>query len=186
MKLFTKTLLLLIFTFYCAALLSAQTPPPPPPPAPAKPTKIIGKAKIYEFKTKKSAESIFLNRNDKQIIRATYDLPNDQAAVEPNGVQMIFQSFSDNGFKYKDNHKVSIILDGVDSAQAETKIMMASCNPKKVTECYELLMTPMLPYVGFEAILKAKKIQLKFGETVFDLTQEEIEGLRDLQRTLDK
>ena len=182
MKLFTKTFLLLIFTFSCVALASAQPPPPPP----AKPTKIIGKAKIYEFKTKKSADSIFLNRNGKQIIRATYEIPTDQAGEKPKGVQMIFESFSDNGFKYKDNRKVTVILNDKSATQGEVKLLMASCNPKKETECYEVLITPLLPFADFEAMLKAEKVKIQFGETVFELTAEEKDGLRDLQRTLDK
>ena len=183
MKLLTKNLLLLIFTFSCVAIASAQ---PPPPPAPAKPTKIIGKAKIYEFKTKTSADSVFLNRNGKQIITATYEISADQAGEKPKGVQMIFQSFSDNGFKYKDNRKVAIILNDKGIVQGETKLVMASCNPKKEMECYEVLFTPLLPFADFEAMLKAEKVKIKFGDTVFELTPEEKVGLQDLQRTLDK
>ena len=183
MKLFTKTILLLTFTFSCVALASAQ---PPPPPVPAKPTKIIGKAKFYEFKTKTSAESVFLNRNDKQTIRIIYDIPADQTDEKPKGVQMIFQSFSDNGFKYKDNRKVAIILNDKGLAQSEAKLVMASCNPKKEKECYEILVTPLLPFADFEAMLKAEKVKIQFGETVFELTPEEKDGLRDLQRTLEK
>ncbi len=183
MKFFTKTLLLLIFTFSCVAIASAQ---PPPPPAPAKPTKVIGKAKIYEFKTRTSAESVFLNRNDKQIIRVTYEVPADQAGEKPKGVQMIFQSFSDNGFKYKDNRKVAVILNDKGVTQSEAKLVMASCSPKKENECYEVLITPSLPFADFEAMLKAKNVKIKFGETVFELTAEEKDGLRDLQRTLNK
>lgn len=185
MKLFTKIFLLLIFSFSCVAIASAQ-PPPPPPPAPAKPTKFIGKAKIYEFKTKTTAESVFLNRNDKQIIRATFEVPSDQSGAKPKGIQFFYQSFSDNGFKYKDNRKVVILLDNKGTTQSEAKLIMASCNPKKEKECYEVLISPMLPFADFKAMLKAKNVKIQFGETVFELTSEEKDGLRDLQRTLDK
>ena len=184
MKPIIPILLLLIFTFTCVAPLSAQGPPPPPPAA--KPTKIIGKAKIYEFKTGKSAESVFLNRNDKQIIRATYDIPADQASGKPNGIRMIYQSFSENGLKYKDNRKVTIMLNDKVVAQIEAKLVMDSCNPKKATECYEVLMTPLLPLADCETILKAEKVKIQFGDTVFELTPEEKAGLLDLQRTLEK
>lgn len=183
MKLFTKIYLLLIITTFCVVISSAQ---PPPPPAPAKPTKIIGKAKIYEFKTKTSAESVFLNRNDKQTIRATFEIPAEQAGEKPKGIQFIYSSFSDNGFKYKYNRKVAIILDGGKPVQGEAKLIMASCNPKKETECYEVLVTPSLPYADFEAMLKAKDVKIQFGETAFELTAEEKDGLRDLQKTLEK
>jgi hypothetical protein len=181
MKLFIKLFLLLVVTSFNVAIASAQSPPAPP-----KPTKIIGKAKIYEYKTRTMVKSDFLNRNDKQKIRASFEVPSDQAGAKPKGVEFYYQSFSDNGFKYKDNRKVAIILDNKGRAQSEAKLIMASCNPKKEKECYEVLISPQLPFADFEAMLKAKDVKIQFGKTVFELTPEEKDGLRDLQRTLDK
>ena len=184
MKLFIKLFLLLVITSFSVAIASAQSPPEPP--APPKPTKIIGKAKIYEFKTTTTVESVFLNRNDKQTIRAKFEVPSDRAGAKPNGVEFFYKSFSDNGFKYKDNRKVAIIIDNKGTAQSEAKLIIAYCNPRKEKECSEFLMSPPLPYTDFEAMLKAKVVKIQFGKTVFELTPEEKEGLRDLQRTLDK
>ena len=183
MKLFTKIFLLLIFTFSCVAIASAQSPP-----APVIPTKIIGKARIYEFKTKTTAESFFLKRNNiQQLIRATFEVPSDQAGAKPKGFQFFYQSWSDNGFKYKDNRKVAIILDNKGIAQSEAKLITAFCNNRKEEKkCYEVLISPLLPFADFEAMLKAKDVKIQFGKTVFELTPEEKDGLRDLQRTLDK
>jgi len=181
MNLFTKLFLILVITSFSVIIALAQSPPP----APAKPTKVIGKANIYEFKTKTTAESVFLNRNGKQTIRATFEVPAEQAGEKPKSFQLFHQSVSDNGFKYKDNRKVAIILDDGRVVQSEAKLVMASCSPKR-EKCYEVLITPLLPFADFEAMLKAKDVKIQFGETVFELTAEEKTGLRDLQRTLDK
>ncbi len=178
----TKIILLLTFTFSCVALTSAQLPPLPP--EAGKPTKIIGKANIYEFKTGTLAESVFLNRNGKQIISAAYWLPADQTGEKPKSVQMAFQSFSDNGLKYKNNPKLVITLNDKGATRKKTRIVMASCNEKN--ECHEVLAMPLFPFTDFEAMLKAKKVKIQFGDTVFELTPEEKDGLRDLQRTLEK
>ncbi|HEV2800907.1 MAG TPA: hypothetical protein VGW12_10445 [Pyrinomonadaceae bacterium] len=182
MKLFIKLFLLLVVTSFSVAIVSAQSPP-----APVIPTKVIGKARIYEFKTKTKVESVFLKRNNIQIIRATFEVPSDQAGAKPKGFQFFYQSWSDNGFKYKDNRQVAIILDKKGTAQGEAKLITASCfNPRKEKECYEVLISPLLPFADFEAMLKAKDVKIQFGKTVFELTPEEKDGLRDLQRTLDK
>src|SRR4028118_1413998 len=106
MKFSAKTPLLLIIILACVIIASAQMPPPPPGPK----TKVIGKAKIYEFKTKTKAESVFLNRNDKQRIHATFEVPAEQAGAKPKGVLFFYRSFSDNGFKHKEDDKFAIFL----------------------------------------------------------------------------
>lgn len=68
--------------------------------------------------------------------------------------------------------------------KGEAKVVMASCNPKQEAECYEILFSPPMPYADFENLLKAKKVKINFGETVFELTAEEVDGLKDLQRAL--
>lgn len=187
MRLFTRTFLLPIIAFSCAALVPAQVlPPPPPPPPPATPSRVVGKAKVYEFKAKTTAESVFLDRHGNQIIRATFDVPADRAGKKPEGVQFLYQSLSYQGFKYTDNHQVVITLNNKKTIRNEAKIIMASCHPVRFTECYEILATPLLPFSDFKAMVKAKKVKIQFGETVLELTAEEIEGLRDLKRTLDK
>jgi hypothetical protein len=87
MKLFIKLFLVLVITSFSVAIVSAQSPP-----APAIPTKVIGKARIYESKTKTKVESVFLNRNNIQIIRATFEVPSDQAGAKPKGFQFFYQS----------------------------------------------------------------------------------------------
>ena len=86
----------------------------------------------------------------------------------------------------KDNRKVAIILDNKGTAQSEAKLITAFCNKRKEKECYEALISPLLPFADFEAMLKAKVVKIQFGKTVFELTPEEKDGLQDLQRTLDK
>ena len=182
MKLFIKLLLFSVITFFSAAIVSAQSPP-----APAIPTKVIGRARIYEFNTKTTAESVFLKRNNtQQIIRATFEVLPDKADAKPKGFQFFYQSWSDSGFKYKDNRKVAIILDNKGTAQSEAKFITAFCNKRKEKQCYEALVSPLLPFADFEAILKAKDVKIQFGKTVFELTPEEKDGIRYLQRTLDK
>jgi hypothetical protein len=120
------------------------------------------------------------------MIRATFEIPSDQAGAKPKGFQFFYQSWSDNGFKYKDNRKVAIILDKKGTAQSKAKLITAFCNKREEKECYEALISPLLPFADFEAMLKAKDVKIQFGKTVFELTPEEKDGLRDLQRTLNK
>ena len=166
--------------------LFSTEPPPPPPLPPSEPTKVIGKAEIYESETKTTASSLFLSRNDKQSIRARFEVPIEQAGEKPKSVQMFYHSFSDNGFKHEDNHKVAIVLDDKDTIESEANLVMAACSPKKENEYNEVILSQPIAFADFEAMLKAKKVKIQFGETVFELTAEEIDGLRDLQRTLDK
>jgi hypothetical protein len=99
---------------------------------------------------------------------------------------MFYHSISENGFKHEDNHKVAIVLDDKDIIESEAKVVMASCNAKKENEYNEVILSQPIAFADFEAMLKAKDVKIQFGETVFELTAEEKDGLRDLQRTLDK
>ncbi len=166
--------------------LFSTEPPPPPPLPPSEPTKVIGKAEIYESETKTTASSLFLSRNDKQSIRARFEVPIEQAGEKPKSVQMFYHSFSENGFKYEDNHKVAIVLDDKDIIESEAKVAMAVDNAKKENEFIEVILSQPIAFAAFEAMLKAKDVKIQFGDTVFELTAEEKDGLRDLQRTLDK
>ena len=139
MKLFIKLFLIMVITSFSVAIASAQSPPQPP--APPKPTKIIGKAEIYESKPITTVVSVFLNRNNKQTIRAKFEVPSDRAGAKPNGIEFFYQSLSDNGYKYKDNRKVAFIIDNKSKAQGEARLI-ASCNLKKEKECYEFLTPP--------------------------------------------
>ncbi len=85
MKLFIKLFLLLVITSFSVAVASAQSPPAPP-----KPMKIIGKAKIYESKNTTTVESVFLNRNDKQTIRAKFEVQSDRPGAKPKGIELFF------------------------------------------------------------------------------------------------
>jgi len=185
MKLLLKLSIIFAFIFGCITVISAQGPPPPPPPPPAKPTKTIGKADIFEFKNKKTASATFLNRKSKEIMRMTYEVSVDKVGGKPDGMTLIFQSFSDNGYKYKNNRKVYVIINDKSELRGEAQMVMASCSPKKEMECYEVLFSPLLPFSDFEAILKNDNVKIQFGETVFEITAEEKEGLKDLQKTLE-
>jgi hypothetical protein len=166
--------------------LFSTEPPPPPPLPPSEPTKVIGKAEIYESETKTMVSSLFLNRNDRQSIRARFEVPREQAGENPHSVQMFYHSFSENGFKYEDNHKAAIVLDDKDTIESQANLVMASNNATQENQYNEVILSQPIAFADFEAILKAKDVKIQFGETVFELTPEEKDGLRDLQRTLDK
>jgi hypothetical protein len=163
-----------------------STEPPPLPPLPSKPTKVIGKAEIYKTEAKTMASCLFLNRHDKQSVRARFEVPIEKTGEKPESVQMFYHSFSDNGFKYKDNHKFAIVLDDKDTIKSEANLVMSAYNPKKENEYNEVILSQPIAFADFEAMLKAKDVKIQFGKTVFELTPEEKDGLRDLQRTLDK
>lgn len=180
-KLFQKFLFAACFVSVWAAGLAAQSPPAPEPA-----TKVVGKAIIYESKTRTKVESVFLNRDTVHIMRVTYELPPGQAGAKPKGFQLFFQSVSDKGYKYKDDRKVAIILDKKRRARGEATIVRASCVRKDERECFETLLSPMLPFEDLGAMLKAKDVKIQFGQTVLKLTPEEKDGLRDLERIFDE
>lgn len=107
MKSYSKISLFLIA--FCSFIsISLAQPPPPPPPPPAIPTKTVGKARIYESKKQTTAETIFLRRNEKINIRATCEIASDRKGEKPKEIQLIYQSFSTSGLKYKNNRTTSI------------------------------------------------------------------------------
>lgn len=182
MKLFNKTLLFLPLVLMSVLVNFAQPPAPPPPPPPAKPSKMVGKAEFFEFKDQVSASSEFLKR-DKQSITITYDNPLANRGKNPESVFMIFQSNSDNGLKYKENHRLKILFEGKVAIESDTKVVMSSCNPKKKEECYEAIFTPKFPFQVFEQMQKLNKVEIMFGDTVFELTGEEKLHLMDVGAT---
>jgi len=190
-KLLTSSFLIFLITSFCLTIVAAQTPPPPPakplpPPKQAKPARIVGKAKVFEFKTATSYSSVFLNRDGKQIITATFKVSNERTGEDPESMWFIYRSFSGNGYKYKDNRRITIVIDDERSAQTEARIILASCSRKIATQCYEVLSTPLLSFQFLAAMLDGNVVEIEIGDTVFELSKEELEGLKDLQRALKK
>lgn len=178
MTLLTRSLLIALMVSSGATTCAAQVPPPPPPVAP---TKTVGKARVYRSGNVTAAKSGFFRR-EKFSMSAVYEVADGQ---RPAAIRIFFQSFS-RGLRYKDNRQLIITSDGKSTLKSEAESKMSSCDPKGSGECYELLLSPPLPYADFLRILKSKKVSVTLGADTWDLTPEEMEGLRDLDRSVER
>jgi hypothetical protein len=183
MKLLAQIAVTLLISITCTSFCFAQEPKPKPP----KPAKTVGNAKIYHVNDKSSVESVILNRGGNQIIRATFNVSTPEV-TKPEKVRLIFLSVSSQGLKYSSNQKMIITSIGFKRQSKWTntaKVTTAKCNDKNPNECHEVL-DAYIPYEAFQWLLDAESITIKFGDSVFELTKEEIEGFRDLELTIQK
>jgi hypothetical protein len=208
MRSLTRTTIILVFTFATAAIGCAQTPPPsapapsssskdsepPPPPPPAKPVRIVGKAEVYHFsKINQTRATVHFyvvgkfhdmyEKKDVLEMEAAYEVVGDKA-IKPESVYFILSSSSSNGLKYKDDHKLTIYLDGAEFRSAETREWFSHNDPGRISS--ETYVAPRLRYADFLRLLDAKKVEMKFGQTRFTLSRDHVEALRDLSRTVEQ
>ncbi|MDT5062238.1 MAG: hypothetical protein QOH63_2697 [Acidobacteriota bacterium] len=207
MNTLARILIFMVFTLTGAMLGCAQTSPPPPapsatsnskdaspppPPAPAKPVRKVGKAEVYYFPKQNETEGkVYFEvigkfqdmYEGKDVLQMEVDYKvTGNKATKPESVIIIVSSYSSNGLKYKDNHRISIYVDDVKFRSGDTREWFSA--PGKISS--ETYVTPRLSYDDFLKLIGAKKVEMEFGQTRFTLSQENLEALRDLNRTIEQ
>jgi hypothetical protein len=122
-------------------------------------------------------------KKDVLEMEATYEVVGNKA-TKPETVSFILSSYSSSGRKYKDDHKLTIYLDGAEFRSAETREWFSHDDPGRISS--ETYVAPRLKYADFLRLLEAKKVEMKFGQTRFTLSQDQVAVLRDLNRTVEQ
>jgi hypothetical protein len=158
----------------------------PPPGVP--PEKTFGKATAYYTKgfdaMEVASESwVIGNSNgpfmDDRLLMTAYFRSPGKMLARPQSMHFVFESHS-QALKYGSDRKLQILVDGIEFASGETLITHSECRPR--IPCEEVMKSPELPYNSFLQIINAKKVEMRLGPTGFELRQENIEALRDLDR----
>ena len=193
MKFTLKILVAIIFALSGVVACYAQTPPPAQPPPPMKPARNVGNAKVFYFEKQNQTEAnVYLyilgevadiyQKKDVLTMIVGYKVAGNKA-TEPETVFLFLTSYSGEGLKYKENHKLTFYLDDKPLLSEDTVVRFSTYAPQKISsESFAL----EIKYKDFRRILKAKKVTLQFGQTKIDLKPETIAGLRDLNKTIEK
>jgi len=187
----------------------AQTPSSSPSPSPSPqsspviagpsisiqvptPTKTVGKAEVYYDDTRKRTKA----KVDFYVIGRPEDILTTDVlslAIEIEGPgrrpvkaeSIIFSLYSyshGKSYKYKSDSKLTIFLDNALLLSDDFQPFFMAIDPRGgVTEHY---LSARIPYDKLLQILKAKKIVMKFGSTTFEVQGENLEALRDLNKSI--
>lgn len=199
---------LIIFLVLATANIScAQAPLPSPSPSSQSsphaagpsitvqvptPTKTVGKADVYYDETRKRTKakvSFYVIGRPEDILKTdvlsiTTEIHGPgRTPMRPESVNFSLYSYSHGkGYKYKNDAKLTIFLDDVFLLSNEFQPHFMAIDPRGgVTENY---FSAPIPYDKFLKILGAKKIVMKFGSTEFEIRSENLEALRDLNKSI--
>jgi len=187
----------------CAQTSSAPAPPDPAQPSPQatgptiavrlpQPTKTIGKAKVYYDEARKRSTATVdfyvvgrpedILKVDVLSITTQIEGPGKEP-LKPESVTFSIYSYSHGiGYKYKNDPKLSIFIDGALFLTGVCDPSFAAIDPRGgVTERY---FSPRLTYGQFVNLLKAEKLSMEFGGTGFPIEGDNLAALKDLYRSV--
>ena len=95
--------------------------------------------------------------------------------IMPTSVQLDLKSFSTTPSKYKENHKLTIYLDGKPLLSKDASAISSIV----IAEIFSL----EIEYADFLKFTEAKQITIQLGETKIKLKSEDIEALNELNKT---
>lgn len=103
---------------------------------------------------------------------------------EPESVFITLNTFSKEGLKYHQDHKLTIYLDDKLLLSEDTSVLSSAYRPEKLS--YEAFHIPTIKYKNFRRMCEAKNITILFGQTKINLQPEALQHLRDLDKTVEK
>ena len=169
----------------------AQTVAPSPAP---KPDRTIGHAEIFSLKNPdriRGQVRLFVvgtpddQAKQKDVLIFEVALENPGARIRrPQYIQFYFHSFSSNGLKYKDRHKLGIdiiYLDGSHSLGGDTRLVSSGTENGMTVET---LVGPRFLYDDFVRMTSAQRVNVGLGQTVFTLSRRDLDALKDLTKTV--
>jgi len=156
------------------------------------PIKTVGKASVYyDEATKRSRATVTfyvvgraedILKVDVLSLEIQIEGPGKES-MKPESVDFRLDSYSHGGgYKYKDNSKLTIFINGTLFLTGVCQPGFAAIDPRGgVTEEY---FSPRLSYEQFTKLLNAEKLSMKFGDTEFEIAGENLGSLRDLTRSV--
>lgn len=169
-----------------------QNDPPPPPPASAVNNgalKTVGKASAYFAPLANKTEGTVIldlkvegmpSTSRELSVMVYFSIPG-QGLKKPEAITFNFLS-STSQPKYKDNHHLTIFLDGEQFSTGETRIIKSECDRGR---CEEGIKSPAIPFDKFQLMLNAKTITMQLGLSRFEIKGDDLEALRDLSRLVE-
>ena len=171
---------------------SAQYSPQNPGPAISvtlpQPIRKKGKATVYydeQSKRSRAKVSFYvvgraedIQKADVLSIETEVEGPGKES-MDPDAVFFRLYSYSHGvNYKYKDDPKLSIFIDGNTFLTGVCRSSFAAIDPRGgVTEEY---FSPRVSYEQFTKLLSLGKLSMKFGSTEFEIEGENLEALKDL------
>ena len=110
-----------------------------------------------------------------------YSIPGQEGVVL-DSVLLRFRSYSPDVPKYRDNHNVTIIVDGKVLLEGEGFDWDAD-DRSTASEAYGIA---KMSLSDFEMMAKAKSLSIQLGATKVDITGEPLDAIRDLLKTVEK
>lgn len=188
-----KYAILLTALFLLNVAPSFSQSPKQPPPVLA-PSKEIGKAKVFYIeRTNQTRAQAFsyiqgtvmdIYEKKKEVIAMTLEfVVKGRKVTKPEFLSLSLTSYSARPVKYASNHKITIIVDGIELL-SETGVDRYVNTPflRSSSESYGIA---RLPYKDFETMAKSKRIAIQIGETKIDLKDEDVQALKDLKTLID-
>jgi hypothetical protein len=182
----------LIFAFAASigscSVIVGQTPPP----LPAAPVRKVGKAEVFYFKNSDTSRVNVgvtllgspdtIRRDDNFSIRASFSVSGAKL-TRPKAVGLTLYSYTNgSAYRYKNNNQVTIFLDNRPLVSGRAHESFLNIDPRgSVTEYYFVSVS----YDDFLKVIKSKVVALKFGSTRFELKQEQLDALADLDRAIE-
>jgi hypothetical protein len=201
----TQMLLIVLFGVVSANAGCAQTRSPSPSPQSSPPTagpsisiqvatpaKSFGKTEVYydatRKRTKAKVDFYVIGRPEDalktDVLSLTIEMEGPgRRPVKAESIIFSLYSYSHGkSYKYKSDPKLTIFLDDTLLLSDEFQPFFMAIDPRGgVTEHY---LSARIPYDKLLQILKAKKIVMKFGSTTFEIQGENLEALRDLNKSI--
>jgi hypothetical protein len=165
--------------------------------AAVKPDRTVGAAEVYYLKDK--------NRSRAQVIIYLSGDPNDTSGtrdamrmdvifelegltvVKPGSVFIALSSYSPAGPKYQKERDLTIHTRDMKGFTTTTfRTRMLSSSRRASGGAVEVFVSSAIPYSRFLEILSALDTTVLIGENQFELTKEDVQALKDLNRTIEK
>lgn len=192
MKLLLLQIMFLVL-FACAASGHSlqDGPPPPPPPAPAKPVRVVGKAKVYYFKNSDTSEvqtdqPIYEERKDGKLdslgLKARFKVVG-QKVTTPDRVTMDFMTQTyEPKFATPEGRLLTIYVDGQRLGSSEMGVVKSI---KWGGGNYTEWIAAAFDFDTFKKIAGASKVTMQLGTIKIELKDSELDGLRDMLKTIE-
>jgi hypothetical protein len=193
MKLLSPALMAAVSITLCVVGAGAQEQSA----AAVKPDRTVGAAEVYYLKDK--------NRSRAQVIIYLSGDPNDTSGtrdtmrmdvifelegpkvVRPGNVFIALSSYSSAGPKYQKERDLTIHTTDMKGFTTTTfRTRMLSSSRRASGGVLEVFVSSPIPYTRFLEMLSALDTTVFVGETQFKLTKEDVQALKDLNRTIEK
>ena len=177
---------ILIFGINCFAQDRPIVSTNPPPPAPNFPTiKEVGKAKVTY--NEKKDENIAATRNslvygkslDGILISAQFSSGGKKTTKPENIILRIYPAAKDR--IYVDNRAFKVFIGKKEIINGTSDFIRANSDGRVTIAALE----QNIPYKTFVKISKAKTVKMQIGPATFELKESDLEGFRDLLKTIE-